>query len=275
MIAAGGNPVAAVTGASGGLGREIALALAARGYDLALFARREERLRETALAAAARTPGGNAPLVVVGDATRRADCERLAMAIEERFGRLDCLVNNAGASIWARFDELDLEVARRLFEVDFWGAVYCARAALPMLSRARGIICNISSVQGRVAPPYHCAYAAAKHALEAFFESARYEHPEIAVLTARPAWLSGTDLSQNRYAAPKFRGGHGGIAATAAAEKIAAAIVKRKERVTIPAHYGLLPLLFEVAPRLARKIVVQKIRARMRRGGASGDDISA
>ena len=97
MTATGGNPVAAVTGASGGLGREIALALAARGYDLALFARREERLRETALqAAAARAPGGNAPLVVVGDATRRADCERLAAAVEERFGRLDCLVNNAG-----------------------------------------------------------------------------------------------------------------------------------------------------------------------------------
>ena len=94
----------------------------------------------------------------------------------ERFGALDALVNNAGITMWSRFDELrDLTVFERLLAVNYLGAVYATAAALPHLRRAHGLIVAVASVAGLTGVPERTGYAASKHALVGFFESLRIE----------------------------------------------------------------------------------------------------
>jgi short-subunit dehydrogenase len=92
------------------------------------------------------------------------------------FGRLDTLVNNAGASMWARFEEIeDVSVLERIMRVNYMGAVYCTRHALQYLRESRGRIVGISSLAGRTGVPTRTGYAASKHAMTGFFDSLRIE----------------------------------------------------------------------------------------------------
>src|SRR3972149_3566251 len=144
--------VAIVTGASSGIGRATALALAREGVPVALAARREDRLRE--LAAEIEAAGGEA-LVVPTDVSRRTDVERLVQAALERFGRLDIMVNNAGYGHYAAVEEVDEAEARRLFDVNFFGTLSGIQAALPVMRRqGSGHVINVASVVGRRAVPF-------------------------------------------------------------------------------------------------------------------------
>jgi short-subunit dehydrogenase len=92
------------------------------------------------------------------------------------FGRVDALVNNAGMSMWARFEEIrDLAVLERIMQVNYMGAVYCTHHALPYLREARGRLVGISSLAGRTGVPTRTGYAASKHAMTGFFDSLRIE----------------------------------------------------------------------------------------------------
>jgi len=162
-----------ITGASEGIGRALALELAAAAARLALNARSTARLEETARECAAR---GAEVLALPGDVARPADCAMLVARTVERFGALDALVNNAGITMWSRFEELrDLTVFERLLAVNYLGAVYTTAAALPHLKRARGLIVAVASVAGLTGVPERTGYAASKHALVGFFESLRIE----------------------------------------------------------------------------------------------------
>jgi short-subunit dehydrogenase len=97
-------------------------------------------------------------------------------AAEMAFGGIDVLVNNAGASMWARFEDIaDLCVFERLMQVNYLGAVYCTRYALPCLHRSRGLLVGISSLAGRTGVPTRTGYSATKHAMAGFFDSLRIE----------------------------------------------------------------------------------------------------
>jgi short-subunit dehydrogenase len=162
-----------ITGASEGIGRALALALAAAGANLALNARNAARLEEAAHECAAH---GIEVLVLPGDVAQRADCAMLVTRTVERFGGLDVLVNNAGITMWARFEAIsDLSVFERLLAVNFLGAVHLTAAALPHLRGARGLIVALASMAGLTGVPERTAYAASKHALVGFFESLRIE----------------------------------------------------------------------------------------------------
>jgi short-subunit dehydrogenase len=162
-----------ITGASEGIGRELALALAAPGVRLALNARNRARLEEAAAGCAAR---GAEVLTLVADVSRQSDCEQLVAGTLARFGTLDVLVNNAGITMWSRFDAIaDLSVFGRLLAVNYLGAVYTTAAALPALKAARGLIVAVASVSGLTGVPERTAYAASKHAVVGFFESLRIE----------------------------------------------------------------------------------------------------
>jgi short-subunit dehydrogenase len=162
-----------ISGASEGIGRALAVELAARGANLALMARTAVRLQESARACEAR---GAEVLVLPGDVAQRGDCERAVAGTLERFGRLDALVNNAGITMWARFDALtDFSVFERLLAVNYLGAVYLTAAALPHLKSARGLIVAVASIAGLTGVPERTGYAASKHAMIGFFESLRIE----------------------------------------------------------------------------------------------------
>jgi NAD(P)-dependent dehydrogenase (short-subunit alcohol dehydrogenase family) len=162
-----------ITGASTGIGRALALELAAEGARLALNARDEGRLAEAADACSAR---GAEVLCVPGDVGQAHDCAHIVAQTVERFGTLDVLVNNAGMTMWARFDKVsDLAVYPRVLAVNYLSAVYVTAAALPHLKSARGLIVAVASIAGLTGVPERTGYAASKHALIGFFESLRIE----------------------------------------------------------------------------------------------------
>ena len=162
-----------ITGASEGIGRALALELAAQGARLVLNARSEARLREAARDCAR---FGAEVVAIPGDVAQRQDCQRMVEGAIGRFGRLDTLVNNAGITMWARFDAVqDFSVFERLLAVNYLGAVYLTAAALPHLKQARGLIVAVASIAGLTGVPERTGYAASKHAMVGFFESLRIE----------------------------------------------------------------------------------------------------
>ncbi len=162
-----------ITGASTGIGRALALELARQGAQLALNARDGRRLGETADECLAL---GAAVLAVPGDVALPEDCRRMVARTVEHFAKLDALVNNAGMTMWARFDALtDLAPLERLFAVNYLGAVRVTAAALPYLRNAHGLIVAVASIAGLTGVPERTGYAASKHALVGFFESLRIE----------------------------------------------------------------------------------------------------
>jgi short-subunit dehydrogenase len=162
-----------ITGASEGIGRALALELAAQGARLVLNARSEARLREAARECAR---FGAEVVAIPGDVAQRQDCQRMVEGAIGRFGRLDTLVNNAGITMWSRFDAVqDFSVFERLLAVNYLGAVYLTAAALPHLKQARGLIVAVASIAGLTGVPERTGYAASKHAMVGFFESLRIE----------------------------------------------------------------------------------------------------
>ena len=165
--------VIVITGASSGIGRALALELAQQKPRLVLAARTRERLEE--VAALCRGQGAET-LVVPTDVTSAEACKSLIDAAARELGGIDVLVNNAGAAMWARFDELaDARRLEELMQLNFLGSVYCTQAALPHLKRSRGLIVAIASISGLISPPLLSGYAASKHAVIGFFESVRIE----------------------------------------------------------------------------------------------------
>ncbi|MGP8035115.1 MAG: SDR family oxidoreductase [Steroidobacteraceae bacterium] len=162
-----------ITGASTGIGRALALELAREGAQLALTARDPGRLEAATRDCAAL---GAAALAVPGDVTRISDCRASVARTLERFGRLDVLVNNAGLTLWSRFDALtELAVLERVLAVNYLGAAWMTAAALDALKESRGLIVAVASVAGLTGVPERTGYAASKHAMVGFFESLRIE----------------------------------------------------------------------------------------------------
>ena len=166
--------VTIITGASKGIGAELARQLAAKpDAKLVLAARNETELQEVADRCKAL---GASVITVKADVAREHDCQTIMTGALLAFGRIDVLVNNAGATMWARFEDIDdLEVLARIMQVNYMGAVYCTRHALPHLRASGGLIVGISSLAGLVGVPTRTGYSASKHAMTGFFDSLRIE----------------------------------------------------------------------------------------------------
>lgn len=170
---------ALITGASGGIGRALALELARRGAHLVLVARREEKLRE--LAAEIEHLGRRA-IIATGDITESAVRERALTAARDELGGLDLLVNNAGVSAHGRFLQAAPERLRAIMEVNFFAAVELTRAALPLLQEGRRpMVVNIGSILGHRGVPHNSEYCASKFALRGWSEAARAEFSKLGI----------------------------------------------------------------------------------------------
>jgi short-subunit dehydrogenase len=162
-----------LTGASEGIGRALALALAAERARIVLAARDASRL-ET-LARECRAAGGEAQAVPT-DVANAQDCEWLIAESIRTLGGIDVLINNAGITMWSRFDALaDLEVFERLLEVNYLAPVRLTSLALPHLKASRGLMVAVASLAGLTGVPERTAYAGSKHALVGFCDSLRIE----------------------------------------------------------------------------------------------------
>ena len=249
---------ALVTGASGGIGRAIAIELAAAGVDLVLLARRGEQLA----AAAAEIAGlGRCAITVVGDVIDPADRSRALQVARDELGGLDILVNNAGTSAHGRFAEADPSRLRPIMEVNFFAPGELIRESLPLLRAGRQpIIVNIGSVLGRRACPHKSEYCASKFALAGFSESLRAELApqgiEILLVTAGP-----TDTEFFKHLIEN----HGKLpwreSTPVPPERVARATVRaiqRRRREIIPSwRGGLLVALNRLCPRLVDKMMAR------------------
>src|SRR2546423_6081585 len=169
---------AAITGAASGIGRALALELAARGCDLALADRDEAGLQQVAAEITQNTDKTHSRKVSVhrvdvGEPNQIADFATAATAAHPG---LNIVINNAGVALLGQFSEIEQAQMEWLININFWGVVHGTRAFLPHLSRQREAhIVNLSSIFGIIAPPGQTAYSAAKFAVRGFSESLRHE----------------------------------------------------------------------------------------------------
>lgn len=183
--------VTIITGASEGIGAELARQLATRygaGLCLVLAARKRDALEAVAEICRAK---GCQVLVVPTDVSIEAQCRQLVHATADAFGRIDTLVNNAGISAQALLQEVkaeDLHWYEDLMRVNLWGSVWCTHAALPYLKETQGRIVAVSSLAGLIGVPGRTAYSASKFAMTGFFEALRAELKPagVSVTTAYP-----------------------------------------------------------------------------------------
>jgi short-subunit dehydrogenase len=165
---------AAVTGAASGIGRALALELAARGCDLALADRDEAGLQSVAAEIVKAHPRKvSTHRVDVGEPGQIAE---FAAAASVAHPGLNIVINNAGVALLGQFNEIEQAQMDWLFNINFWGTVHGTRAFLPILAKQREAhIVNLSSIFGIIAPPGQTAYCAAKFAVRGFSESLRHE----------------------------------------------------------------------------------------------------
>lgn len=238
--------VAIVTGASSGIGRATALALAREGAGVALAARTEPDLRQAAgeIRALSREA-----LVVPTDVTCRGDVEHLVMETLDRWGRVDILVANAGAYVRSPVTELTVGDMERSMAVNFYGALYAVLAVQPhLLNQGSGHIVLVSSMDGKKGLPLDAPYVAAKSALAGYGEVLRQELSGrgIGVTTVFPGRVD-TPLIDT-LEVPRISAK---ISPQAVAEAVVAAILRREPEVIIPFQARLLHLVDAVSPRLS------------------------
>jgi len=176
------RPVALVTGASSGIGKAAALALAAAGFQVAGTSRNTSRV----------TPHDGVRFLDL-DVTSDESVTTAVQQVMERFGRLDVLVNNAGIGTAGAAEESSVAQAQGVFDVNVFGVIRMTKAVLPrMRAQGGGRIINISSVLGLVPGPYMAVYVASKHAIEGYSESMDHEVREhgVRVLLVEPAYTS-------------------------------------------------------------------------------------
>jgi len=258
-----------ITGASTGIGEALARAYAARGDQVVLAARDREALER--VAGACERAGGQA-LAVPTDVTDPEQCRALVDRAVERFGGIDVLVNNAGISMWARFDEVtDLSLFERIMRVNYLGAVYLTHYALPHVERARGLLVAVSSLTGKTGVPTRTGYAASKHAMQGFFDSLRVEllGTGVDVLVASPGFVRtgirervlGPD-GKPRGASPREEGGRATMSLEECTRILVRAIDRREREVvmTAAARAGLWVKL--VAPGVVDRLALRAVRER-------------
>jgi len=181
------NKVVVITGASSGIGRALAKEFAAKGARLTLGARRTELLDELQ----SELPGTEI-LVQKTDVSIENDCRLLMEETIKRFGQIDVLINNAGISMRALFEDVDLKVIHQLMDVNFFGTVYCTKYALPHLLKTNGSLVGIISIAGFVGLPGRSGYSASKFAIRGFLDTVRIENLKkgLHVLVAAPGFTA-------------------------------------------------------------------------------------
>lgn len=187
--------VVVITGASAGIGLEIARILSRQGASLVLAARNSSIL--TAAAESCRAPGSRV-LAVPTDVADRDQCRELIDKAVAEFGRIDTLINNAGISMHARFDELhDIDAVEKITAINYFGSVYCTWYALPYLKKTKGRLVAISSLTGRHGVPTRTLYSGTKHAMAGFFDSLRIElkGEGVSVTVIYPGFVA-TDIAE-------------------------------------------------------------------------------
>lgn len=247
-----------ITGASSGIGLALAREFSHRGARVVMGARSGEKLEALAREL---DPSGERTAWVVTDVTKEEDCKKLIETAVERFGGVDILICNAGISMRAIFEEVDLSVLHRLMDVNFWGTVNCAKYALPYLLESHGSIVGVSSVAGIHGLPGRTGYSASKFAMCGFLETLRIENLKkgLHVMIACPGFTASnvrfsalTAHGENQGESPRDEGKM--MTAEEVARRIACGIARKKRTVLMEFDGRATTFIKKFAPGLLDRL---------------------
>jgi len=255
--------IALVTGASSGIGRALCIQLAKKGYFVAGMSRNMEKL----ISLQNKIKRFNIEfLPVQGDVRIEYDCKKFIDTVIEKWGHIDILINNAGISMRALFDELNLEVLHELMNTNFWGTVYCTYYALPYLLEAKGSLVGVSSIAGYQALPARSGYSASKSAIHGLLNTIRIEnlYTGLHVMIACPGFTSsnirntaltadGSPQNETPLEEGKL------MSAEMVVKKIIKGIEKRKRQVIMTTEGKLTVFLGKFFPAFVDKLVFKNL----------------
>lgn len=247
-----------ITGASSGIGRELAKQLASEGCRLIINARRKDRLSELA----SEIQGGGAVChVVEGDVTDPTVREQLLAASQDHLGGLDILINNAGIGAMGRFDEASQDRLRQIFEVNFFAVTELIRDSLPLLKAGNEpVIVNLSSVLGHRAVPLKSEYCASKFAIHGFSDAIRAElsRDGIDILLVSPS-TTDSEFFDSAIDDPTKRDWKkgGAMSPEVVASRTIRAIKKRRHEIILTFGGRVLVWLDRMIPGIANRIIAK------------------
>lgn len=183
------NKVVIITGGTSGIGKSCAEIFGVRGCKVVITGRNENNLRDTEVFL---TQKGIDVLAVQADVSKKEDNNIVVEKTMEKYGRIDILINNAGISMRALFEEMDVEVLEKVMDINFYGTVYATKAALPYILKSKGSIVGVSSIAGYRGLPGRTGYSASKFAMQGFLEALRTEVMKkgVNILIACPGFTS-------------------------------------------------------------------------------------
>lgn len=257
------DKVVIITGGSSGIGKACAMTFGKKGSKVVITGRNPEKLKavEQELKAA-----GIDCLGVPSDVSKEDDCKKIVEETLTKFEKIDVLINNAGISMRAIFNDLDLSVIKDLIDINFWGTVYCTKYALPELLKNKGSVVGVSSIAGYVGLPGRTGYSASKYAMQGFLNALRTENIRngLHVLVACPGYTA----SNIRNTALSADGSQQGetplnedklMSAEEVSEHIYNAVVKRKRSIILTMQGKMAVLVNKLFPKLADKLVYNSV----------------
>lgn len=249
--------VVVVTGGTDGIGKSLVDLFLQQGAKVATCGRSHDKLYQL------QKLYPNRPLhAIYADVSKEADCNNFINSVVSTFGTVDILINNAGISMRAMFNELELDTIRQLMDVNFWGSVYCTKQALPFIIKNKGSVVGISSVAGFRGLPGRTGYSASKFALNGFLESLRTEvmEDEVNVLWVCPGFTSTNirNVALNKDARPQGESPMDEskmMTSDECAQHIMQAITKRERTLVLTSIGKRTLFLSKFFPELADKMI--------------------
>lgn len=251
--------VVIVTGATSGIGKATAAHFGTRGSKVVVVARNAENVSSTVSAFKAQAIEC---VGIVADVSIKEDCKRLVDETISAFGTIDILINNAGISMRALFIDTDISVIEKIMQVNFWGAVYTTKYALPHILKNGGSIIGVSSVGGLIGLPARTGYSASKYAMQGFLNALRTENKKtgLHVMVACPGFTSSnirnTALTADGSPQGKSPREEGKMMSPErVADYIYKGVVKRKRTVTMTLDGLLVRGIGRIFPKLFERVV--------------------
>jgi len=253
------DKVVIITGGSSGIGKALAIEFGSRGSRVVITGRNKSVLDEAVAEISAR---GITVVGINADVSREEDNKQMAANVISTFGRIDVLINNAGISMRASFEDVQLDVVRKVMDINFYGAVYATKYCLPEIEKNKGSIVGVSSIGGYRGLPGRSGYSASKFALSGFLEVLRteYLHRGVHVLTACPGFTA-TNIRKRALIADGSiqkespRDESKEMTAEACARHIYKATVKRKHILILTLEGKLAVFLNKFWPSMADRLV--------------------
>jgi short-subunit dehydrogenase len=242
--------VAIVTGASSGIGKQVAIDMARRGVHTVAIARREPKLEDTLRAMREHCPDSE---MIVGDVSELATARRAIARVRERWQRLDFLVNNAGISKRKHILTVTPEEAEQTIRINLIGPIFLILESLPlMVAQKEGYIINVSSIAGKIGNPREVIYSASKFGLAGLTETLYYDVHRRGVHTIliNPGPIE-TEIWEKIESPRAYNGKF--YPPSAVSDAIFECIEKRKHERTVPRHMGIVPVVKALCPALIRQ----------------------